>query len=116
MRSLLVRVKGLQKYVDKGVVYQIPHAQCDKVYIGETGRPLKTRISEYKRVVGMGDATNANAVHWMKISHTMDWESAMIVDRSSRWREQKIKESVHISTRRLTTQIWGFPLVQCRTH
>ena len=38
LRSLLTRVKGPKKHVD--MVYQIPCAQCDEVYIGETGRPL----------------------------------------------------------------------------
>ena len=37
--SLLIIVKGPQKHLDKGVVYQISCAQCDEVYIGETGRP-----------------------------------------------------------------------------
>ena len=49
--------------MDKGVVYQIPCAQCDEVYVGETGRPLKTRITEHKRVVSTVDVRNANAVH-----------------------------------------------------
>ncbi len=61
--------------MDKGVVYQIPCAQCDEVYIGETGRPLKTRISEHKRAVATGDVRNANATHWMKINHNMDCAS-----------------------------------------
>ena len=72
-RGLLTRVKGPQKTIDKGVVYQIPCAQCDEVYIGETGRPLKTRISEHKRAVATGDVRNANATHWMKTNHNMDW-------------------------------------------
>ena len=55
LRGLLTRVKGPQKHMDKGVVYQISYAQCDEFYIGETGRPLKTRISEHKRAVAMGD-------------------------------------------------------------
>ena len=73
LRGLLTRVKGPQKHMDKGVVYQIPCAQCDEAYIGETGRPLKTRISEHKRAVATGDVWNANATHWMKTNHNMDW-------------------------------------------
>lgn len=54
-------------------------------YIGERGRILKTRISEHKRAVGIGDSQHASAVHWMKTSHIMDWEAAaVVVDRSSR--------------------------------
>ncbi len=81
-------------------MYQIPCAQCDEVYIGETGRPLKTRISEHKRAVATGGVRNANATHWMKTNHNMDWEAAHVVDRSNRWKERRIKDSVCIRTRR----------------
>ena len=97
LRGLLTRVKGQQKHMDKGVVYQIACSQCDEVYIGETGRPLKSRISKHKRAVATGDVRNA---HWMKTSHNMDWGSAHVVDRSNRWRERRIKESVYIRTRK----------------
>ena len=110
LRSLLTRVKGPQKHVDKGVVYQIPCAQCDEVYIGETGRPLKTRITEHKRAVREGDARNANAVHCMRTSHSMDWDAATVVDRASRWRERRIKESVHIRKKKTCNMDLGFPL------
>ena len=110
LRSILTRVKGPQKHVDKGVVYQIPCAQCNEVYIGETGRPLKTRISEHKRAVTMGDARNANADHWMRTDHSMDWKGATVVDRASKWREWRVKESVHIRTRRTYNLDSGFPL------
>ena len=30
----------------------------------------------------------------------MDWKAAHVVDRSSRWRERKIKDSVYIRTRK----------------
>ena len=100
LRSLLTRVNGPQKHADKGVVYQIPCAQCDEVYIGETGRPLKTGITEHKRAVSMGDIRNANAVHCMKTNHCMNWDAATVVDRDSRWRERMIKESIRIRKRK----------------
>ena len=106
---MLTRVIEPPQHVDKGVVYQIPCTQCNEVYIGETGRPLKTRISEHKRAVGMGDVRNANAVHWMGTGHSMDWGAAAVVDRASRWRERKVKESVYIESRP-TTWTRGFPL------
>ena len=109
LRSLLTRVKGPQKHVDKGVVYQIPCAQCDEVYIRETGRPLKTRITEHKRAVREGDVRNANAVHCMRTSHSMDWDAATVVDRASRWRERRIKESVHIRKKKTSNMDLGFP-------
>ena len=59
-------------------MYQISRAQCDEDYIGETGRPLKT--SEHKRAVARGDVRNADATHWMKTNHNMDWEAAHVVD------------------------------------
>jgi hypothetical protein len=31
------------------VIYQVPCKNCDKIYIGETGRKLGTRISEHKK-------------------------------------------------------------------
>ena len=56
--------------------------------------------SEHKRAVATGDVRNANATHWMKTNHNMDWEAAHVVDRSNRWKERKIKESVYIRTRK----------------
>ena len=105
-----MEAEGPQKHVDKGVVYQIPCAQCDEVYVGETGRPLKTRITEHKRAVSTGDVRNANAVHCMKTNHCMDWNAAGVVDRASRWRERRIKESVYIRKRKTFNMDSGFPL------
>ena len=111
MRGLLTKVKGPQKHMDKGVVYQIPCAQCDEVYIGETGRPLKTRISEHRRAVATGDVRNANATHWMKTNHNMNWGTAHVMDRSNRWKERTIKESMYSTSGsgEHTTWIQGLP-------
>ena len=39
----------------KGGIYSIP-CDCGKVYIGETGRPLKDRLGEHKRSVTNGES------------------------------------------------------------
>ena len=105
LRGLLTRVKGPQKHMDKGVVYQIPCAQCNEVYNRKTGRPLETRISaqkssghrwcmecqrypldEDKSQHGLGGSTRGGQVIW---------------------KERKIKESVYIRTRRTYNMDWG---------
>ena len=56
----------------------------------------------------MGDARNANAVHWMRTGHSMDWKGVTVVDRASKWREWRVKESVHTRTRRTYNLDLGF--------
>ena len=48
--QLLVLPKDeVEKQKKAGVVYKIPCSQCEKVYIGETGRQLGTRIKNTER-------------------------------------------------------------------
>ena len=50
LRQVLVQPKDkVHKQRKAGVVYKIPCNQCEKVYIGETGRQLGTRIIEHKK-------------------------------------------------------------------
>lgn len=41
----------------QGVVYKIP-CECGRIYVGETGRTLKQRITEHKRAVKSTDSNN----------------------------------------------------------
>ena len=45
-------------------------------YIGDTGRNLTTRLTEYKRATKKGDLNNNIAKHHLKTNHAIDWESA----------------------------------------
>ena len=51
MRQILMKVKNPVPAEKKGVVYIIPCQDCTKVYVGETGRTLKKRMSEHKQAV-----------------------------------------------------------------
>ena len=70
--SSLYIPKDPQKNKDKGVVYRIPCGGCSEVYIAETGRPLKTRITEHKWAVNQMDTKNANPVHSDALNHRIN--------------------------------------------
>ena len=64
LKQQLMRVKQkMPEEKKKEVVYQVPCQDCPKVYIGETKRTLKIRISEHKQAVKKGDEKNGIAVH-----------------------------------------------------
>ena len=64
-------------YQRAGVVHQIPCSDCPKVYIGQSGRSLKHRLSEHRWVLQNGDvATSALAehmVHWPPCGPIPGW-------------------------------------------
>ena len=81
IRQSLVRVKNrVPNKKRKGVVYEIPCCDCDQVYVGETGRTMKKRISEHKQAVRHFDDRNGIAVHAFQYDHQIDWENASIAD------------------------------------
>ena len=95
-----------------GVVYKISCSQCEKVYIGETGRQLGTRITEHrKEAEKISDrnftrstrraSTNehhksAITDHVCQNNHIMNWEASEIVEQESDKFKRWIKESICI--------------------
>ena len=75
------------------LVYQY-ECKCKKVYIGETGRSLKTRESEHKRVIRNGDGNHSGiSKHVLETGHTILWDEVQILAYETNWRKRKIKES-----------------------
>ena len=71
------------------MVYKIPCNQCEKVYIGETGRQLGTRITEHKKeAVKISAELNehhksAITDHVCQKNHIMKWEASEIVEQEA---------------------------------
>ena len=40
------------------IVYKVPCGECDAVYVGETKRTLKVRLSEHRQAVKSGNTNN----------------------------------------------------------
>ena len=82
LRQILVKPKDPTPITSrKGVVYSIPCADCNKCYIGQSGRSLSCRMKEHRRAVVSGDM-NASAIaeHAWTNHHGVNWEEAKVLD------------------------------------
>lgn len=81
------------------VVYEIPCADCDWCYVGETGRCFKTRKKEYIRNVKTCANGSNTARHAWSFDHRVDFDHSRVVDGGSfrvggaleAWRTSAIK-------------------------
>jgi hypothetical protein len=83
LKQMLVKVKlKMPEEKKKEVAYQVPCMDCPKVYTGETKRPFKVRIDEYKRAVKKGDEKGDEkhgiTVHAHTTNHNIHWEGARV--------------------------------------
>ena len=102
LRQSLVRVKDPTPAPQRtGAVYRIPCGNCPKVYIGQTSRTLKHRLTEHKRALRSGEAAqSAVAEHAMEEDHIIKWEDSEVVDHNHRYRQRCTLEAWHIRTER----------------
>jgi len=113
LRRLLVHPKDKQdKEQTIDCVYKIPCGNCDKTYVGETGRKLGVRIKEHRTEVEAKSAKaftrsqlksnlaerNKSALtdHAVQKNHVIDWSEATVLDRESDRGTRWVKESVYI--------------------
>ena len=78
-----------------GVVYKISCKDCEKVYIGQTSRALKSRTREHKRAVFTGDKNSLLAQHCAQTNHDFNFDDVEIVDRCSQWSRRLFLEAWH---------------------
>ena len=79
------------------VVYKIPCKSCDKVYIGETGRPVSERLLEHRADVKHRRVDNsAVAEHAWGEDHHPDWDGVTTIARDKHWHTRRVKEAIQI--------------------
>ena len=95
LRTRLVKFKPRQE-TNKEVIYSIP-CQCGKEYIGETGRPLTTRVKEHRAALKKGETTTSKLVeHAWNTEHDFMWDQAKPIGRETRWKARKCHEALEI--------------------
>ena len=76
------------------VVYKINCRDCDASYVGETGRALKTRVSEHRRAMEKRDfSASALAQHAWEHDHHINWTSTCVLGVESYYRSRISREA-----------------------
>ena len=85
------------------MVYQIPCSECPKVYVGQSGRTLKHRLSEHRRALQKWDvAVSALAEHVWSTGHQVNLSEAEVIDSHPFATTWCLLESWHIQRHRNT--------------
>ena len=70
----------------------------EKIYVGETGRKLRTRESEHKIAIANWNSDHSGiSRHVLETGHTILWDEVKILDYELNWGIRKIKEGFYIS-------------------
>ena len=81
-------------------VYKI-QCECNVVYIGETKKRVKTRITEHERDVFHGRWSNSGATeHAESCMQNFKWNETATLKIESNYRRRKIRESLEIRRHR----------------
>jgi len=113
LKSVLVHPKDKQEKEDlTECVYKVPCANCDKTYIGETGRKFGVRLQEHRtevesktgrtfnRSLRASSLTEHNKSaltdHATQENHVINWSQATLIDREPERFTRWIKEAIHI--------------------
>ena len=82
-----------------GSVYLIPCHDCEKVYVGQSGRNFDVRLGEHKAAVRLGRVNNACAKHSVNENHAIDWRNARTLYKSNDLTNRLIVQSTLIKSR-----------------
>lgn len=87
--------------ITSNVIYRVPCNVCNGVYIGQTGRYLKTRMSEHKRSIRPNNLINtknktALAEHFEEKQHDINFNSVAILGRQNNYKKRLVNEMIEI--------------------
>jgi hypothetical protein len=77
-------------------MYRIP-CECDKVYVGQTGRSIEMRHKEHRRYICLDQLDkSAVAEHSVNTGHCIDFSNTIILDRILSYMDRLLKEPTGI--------------------
>lgn len=86
--------------LQSNVVYKIPCLECEKIYIGQTGRYLKTRMSEHRRDCRNfhinKESKTALFEHVISEGHFFDFENVQVIGTQNILKKRLLDEMIEI--------------------
>ena len=96
LKSLFNKHKDRPDNEDKqNAIYQIPCRDCEKVYIGETSKTIKSRITEHKNAIKREDVRSIPAKHVIENDHRFDWTNVKVLNHGKTREAREFKEAWH---------------------
>lgn len=94
LRSELCKLKDRTADEDKcNCVYKINCGDCNKFYLGETGRSVSKRVYEHKYNVTCKNVNSQIFQHVIENNHRIDFSNVHIIHQNSNWKQRKFIES-----------------------
>ena len=75
---------------DFGCIYCIPCDDCNKIYIGQTGKSLQVRIKKHKYSIRRAQESSAVFLHVRDSSHRINFNNAAIYKRIGDYQNRNI--------------------------
>ena len=99
LSSLFRKPKDVINFEQKrDLVYQISCRDCNTVYVGETGRSVRTRKREHADAVKtFNTKKSALSQHVMDFDHRIDWDNVKILKSKSHAYRRRVAESFLIN-------------------
>ena len=82
--------------IDQGIVYNIPCKNCNKYYIGQSGKSLDFRIKQHKYNIRTANLNSALYVHLHNENHEIDFKNATVTTNVKNITNRHIIESALI--------------------
>ena len=64
---------------DQAGVYIVPCGECNKCYVGQSGKILSERLGQHKDDVRLGHSNNSVFKHVRDTNHAINWENSKMV-------------------------------------
>ena len=98
LKSIL-NIEEYDKWSSTGVIYKVNcQDDCDKIYIGETGRTLEKRIKEHQADSKKLPSENMSGLskHAIEVGHQPKWKEVNIICKENNIVKRKWKEAAFI--------------------
>ena len=90
LTSLLLATKDKVDKLEKCGAAQVSCKVCLSTFVGESVRPLKTRLDEHSRPSSLVGEHSAN------LQHDIDWDGVKVLDKEDNWFWLGVKEAINI--------------------